>query len=281
MIGRVVRPDSLQALWAALDAGALPMAGGTDLLVRRRGLPPCDVALLDALPGFAAVDVTCGQARIGAGATHAALAASPRLGRTLPVLAKALSQLGSPLIRNMGTLGGNIATASPAGDTLPPLLALDAVVELASRRGTRQMPLAAFLLGPGRTALEPGEIIAAVLVPLPAAGALHHFEKVGRRDALAIAVASLAAVIERDGDGFVTRARLAVGSLAPTAMRCPEAEDWMVGRRLDRETLAGVGRRIRDAVSPIDDIRATAAYRLRLAANLPLRLSATLPPLTP
>lgn len=281
MIGRVFRPDSLEALWTALDLGALPMAGGTDLLVRRRGLPPCDVALLDALPGFAAVDVTCGQARIGAGATHAALAAAPQLGPALPVLAMALSQLGSPLIRNMGTLGGNIATASPAGDTLPPLLALDAVVELASRRGTRGMPLAAFLLGPGRTALEPGEIIAAVLVTLPAPGALHHFEKVGRRDALAIAVASLAAVIERDGDGCVTRARLAVGSLAPTAMRCPEAEDWMVGRRLDRETLAGVGRRIRDAVSPIDDIRATAAYRLRLAANLPLRLGATLPPLTP
>jgi len=190
----------------------------------------------------------------------------------LPALAQALGCLGSPLIRNMGTLGGNLVTASPAGDTLPALLVHDAVVELASRDGRRHLPVAEFLLGPGRTALAPGEILAAVRIPLPPPGAMQHFEKVGRRDALAIAVASLAARIVRDQAGRVVEARLAVGSLAPTARRCPAAEAALLGRRLDREALLEAGRRIREQISPIDDIRATAAYRREVAGRLPLRL---------
>jgi CO/xanthine dehydrogenase FAD-binding subunit len=270
--GRVFRPDRPEALWPLLEGGARPMAGGTDLLVRLRRQPPCDVALLEGLPGLDVVGLEDGQVRLGATVTHARLLAHPLVRERLPALALALAVLGSPLVRNMGTLGGNIATASPAGDTLPPLYALDATVELASRQGTRRLPLADLVLGPGRTALARGEIVAAVLVAPPPPEALQHFEKVGRRDALAIAVASLAAVIVRDDAGRVTEARLAVGSLGPTVARCPRAEAFLRGRSLDRETLAAVGRRIREAVSPIDDIRATAAYRLRLAGNLPLRL---------
>lgn len=272
MNGRVFRPDRPEALWPLLEGGARPMAGGTDLLVRLRRQPPCDVALLEGLPGLDAVSLTDGQIRLGATVTHARLLAHPLVRERLPALARALAVLGSPLVRNMGTLGGNIATASPAGDTLPPLYALDATVELASRQGTRRLPLADLVLGPGRTALAGGEIVAAVLVSPPPPEALQHFEKVGRRDALAIAVASLAAVIVRDDAGRVTEARLAVGSLGPTVTRCLRAEAFLRGRGLDRETLAAVGRRIREAVSPIDDIRATAAYRLCLAGNLPLRL---------
>ncbi len=272
MNGQVFRPDCPEALWPLLEAGARPMAGGTDLLVRLRRQPPCDVALLEGIPGLDGVGLADGQLRLGATATHARLLAHPLVRERLPVLSRALAVLGSPLVRNMGTLGGNIATASPAGDTLPPLYALEATVELASRRGTRRLPLADFILGPGCTALARGEIVTAVLVPPPPPDALQHFEKVGRRDALAVAVASLAAVIVRDEAGQVTEARLAVGSLGPTVTRCPQAEAYLLGRGLDRETLATVGRRIREAVSPIDDIRATAAYRLRLAGNLPLRL---------
>ncbi|KAF5032604.1 FAD binding domain in molybdopterin dehydrogenase [anaerobic digester metagenome] len=272
MNGRVFRPDRPEALWPLLEGGARPLAGGTDLLVRLRRQPPCDVALLEGIPGLDAVGLEDGQVRLGATVTHARLLAHPLVRERLPALARALAVLGSPLVRNMGTLGGNIATASPAGDTLPPLYALDATVELASRQGTRRLPLADLVLGPGRTALARGEIVAAVLVAPPPPEALQHFEKVGRRDALAIAVASLAAVIVRDDAGRVTEARLAVGSLGPMVTRCPRAEAFLRGRSLDRETLAAVGRRIREAVSPIDDIRATAAYRLRLAGNLPLRL---------
>lgn len=273
MIGRVMRPDSLEALWPMLEDGARPMAGGTDLLVGlRQRQTPCDVALLEGISGLDTVGLEDGQIRLGATACHARLLANPLVRERLPALARALAVLGSPLVRNMGTLGGNIATASPAGDTLPPLHALDAQVELASRQGIRHLPLAECILGPGRTALAPGEIVTAALVSPPTPGALHHFEKVGRRDALAIAVASLAAIIVRDEAGRVTKARLAVGSLGPTARRCARAEACLLGRRLDRQSLADAGQRIREDVSPIDDIRATATYRLRLAGNLPLRL---------
>jgi xanthine dehydrogenase FAD-binding subunit len=270
--GRVHGPASLEALWPLLENGARPMAGGTDLLVRCRRQGPCDVALLEGIPGLDAIGLKEGVVRIGATATHATILDHPLVRQHLPVLTRALHSLGSPLIRNMGTLGGNIVTASPAGDCLPPLVVLDAVVELASRAGTRRMPLAELLVGPGRTALGPGEIVLAVCVPLPPPGCLQHFEKVGRRDALAIAVASLAALIARDGAGRVTEARVAVGSLAPTVVRCREGEAFLLGRRLDRETLPALGRAIGEVISPIDDIRASAAYRRQVAGNLPLRL---------
>ena len=255
-----------------LDHGLSPMAGGTDLLVPGRDRPRRDVALLETIPGLDAIATTPESLRLGALARLAVLERNPVVRERLPVLARAISCLGSPLIRNMGTLGGNLVTASPAGDTLPALLVLNAVVELASRDGRRHLPLAEFLLGPGRTALGPGEIVAAVIVPLPPPGAVQHFEKVGRRDALAIAVASLAALVVRDQAGRVVEARLAVGSLAPTARRCPAAEAALPGQRLDRESLREAGRRIRDAISPIDDLRATAAYRREVAGRLPLRL---------
>ena len=272
MNGRVHRPASLEALWPLLENGARPMAGGTDLLVRCRRQGPCEVALLEGIPGLDAIGLDQGLLRIGATATHATMLDHPLVRQSLPVLTQALASLGSPLVRNMGTLGGNIVTASPAGDCLPPLVALDAVVELASRQGTRRMPLAELLMGPGRTALGAGEIILAVLVPPPSPGCLQHFEKVGRRDALAIAVASLAALIARDAAGRVTEARLAVGNLAPTVLRCREGEAFLLGRRLDQETLRALGQGIREVIAPIDDIRASAAYRRQVAGNLPLRL---------
>ena len=272
MIGNVGRPASLQELWPMLDHGLSPMAGGTDLLVPGREGSGRGVALLETIPDLDGVETTAKGLRLGALARLAVLERHPVVRERLPVLAQALGCLGSPLIRNMGTLGGNLATASPAGDTLPALLVLNAVVELASRDGRRSLPLAEFLLGPGRTALGPGEIVAAVRIPLPPPGALQHFEKVGRRDALAIAVASLAALVVRDQAGRVTEARLAVGSLTPTARRCPAAEAALLGHRLDREALLEAGRRIRDEISPIEDLRATAAYRREVAGRLPLRL---------
>lgn len=272
MIGRVHRPASLAALWPLLESGAHPMAGGTDLLVHCRRGASCDVALLEGIAGLDRIDVADGQARIGATATHAAVLAHPLCRERLPVLSLALSCLGSPLVRNMATIGGNIVTASPAGDSLPPLYALDALVELASREGVRRIPLARCITGPGRTVLRPGEIVTAVLIALPPRDAVQHFEKVGRRDALAIAVASLAAILVRDGAGRVSGARLAVGSLAPTVVRCREAEAWLIGRRLDRDTLVAAGERIRAAIAPIDDIRATAGFRRTVAGRLPLRL---------
>jgi len=266
-------PQSFDALWPLLEDGATVMAGGTDLLARRRGNAPEFVACLERIGGLYGVSEEAGFIRLGACETHTRLLRSSLVRERLPALASALSVLGSPLVRNMGTLGGNIVTASPAGDTLAPLYALDAQVELTSRLGTRRVPLAGFITGPGRTGLEPGEIVSAVIVSPPDASALQHFEKVGRRKALAISVVSLAAVIRMDGGGAVADARLALGSVGPVIVRCPKAEALLAGRRLDRETLLAAGQLIREEISPIDDLRASAAYRRDVAGNLLLRLA--------
>ena len=141
MIGRVRRPATLPDLWPLLADGARPMAGGTDLLVAARRQGPCDVALLEGIPGLDGVGIEDGFVRLGAMAVHAALARHPLVREGLPVLAAALETIGSPLVRNMGTIGGNIVTASPAGDSLPPLYVLNAQAELASREGTRRAPI--------------------------------------------------------------------------------------------------------------------------------------------
>jgi xanthine dehydrogenase FAD-binding subunit len=274
MIGKVYCPSRLADLWPLLEDGATVMAGGTDLLVRRRGGPAFDVACLEGIASLGAIGEEDGYVRLGAGTTHAVLLRHPLVTGRLPILAKALAMLGSPPIRNMGTLGGNLVTASPAGDSLPPLYALDALVELASRQGTRRTPLTEWIVGPGRVALEPCEIITAVLVPHPDAGAMQHFEKVGRRNALAIAVVSLAAVICLDGERRVTQARLAFGSVGPTVVRASRAEAALVGKRLDRATLTLAGERVREEIFPIGDVRATADYRREVAGNLLLRLGA-------
>lgn len=266
-------PHSFDELWPLLEVGAVAMAGGTDLLARRRGKAPVFVACLERIEGLYGVSEEDGLIRLGACETHTRLLRNPLVRERLPALASALSVLGSPLVRNMGTLGGNIVTASPAGDTLAPLHALDSQVELASRLGTRRVPLAGFITGPGRTGLEPGEIVSAVLVSPPDASALQHFEKVGRRKALAISVVSLAAVIRLDSGGVVADARLALGSVGPTVIRCPKAEALLAGRRLDRETLLAAGLLIREEISPIDDLRASAAYRRDVAGNLLMRLA--------
>jgi xanthine dehydrogenase FAD-binding subunit len=172
----------------------------------------------------------------------------------------------------MGTLGGNLATASPAGDSLPALYALGAEVELASAAGWRRLPVGEFILGPGRTALRPGEVIAAVLAPAARGFDRQHYQKVGQRRALAISIASLAALVQTEG-GVVRRARLAWGSLGPTVVVSPRAEQLMAGRPLTPEGLAPAAEEARRAVAPISDLRAGAEHRRALAGNLVLRLA--------
>ncbi|OGR34775.1 MAG: hypothetical protein A2051_11770 [Desulfovibrionales bacterium GWA2_65_9] len=294
----VLFPRDLKGFFKALaEPGARVLAGGTDLLVRLRANPQATAnapegagsATLVSLDRLAALrgivedskaetrDAGPGNLhrtlRIGAATTHAELLAHPLVRARLPVLAQALAELGSPPIRNMATLGGNICTASPAGDSLPPLLVLGAEVELASAAGVRRMALAEFILGPGRTAFMPGEVLLAVHVPLPAVGCVQHFEKVGRRSALAVAVVSLAALVRLDRRGRIAEARLAWGSVAPTVWRCPEAEAALIGRTLSLTALSAAAAIVRARVQPIDDIRASAAYRREVAGNLLLRLA--------
>jgi CO/xanthine dehydrogenase FAD-binding subunit len=247
---------------------ALPIAGGTDVMVdlnfdRRRPGALLDLGRVAELREWGTVD---GRIRLGAGVPYTRVI--DELGTQLPGLAMASRTVGSPQIRMRGTVGGNLGSASPAGDAHPPLLAAGAVVEVGSAaRGTRLVAAAEFYTGVKRNALEPDELIAAVLVPT-AAGP-QQFCKVGTRNAMVIAVSAFACALHPDRRAVGT----GIGSAAPTPRRAVDAETFLAGE-LDAaglwdsrgelpDTLAGAfGERVAAAASPIDDVRGSAAYRL-------------------
>ncbi len=272
----VYSPKSLSELWAisAENPKAQLIAGGTDLLVwlRNRRIDPPGLIDLGNIDGLRGISESSDAVRVGALTSHAQLLDHPCTNEFFPVLRKALLSLGSPHIRRMGTIGGNIVTASPAGDSLPPLYVLGAEVELSSAAGSRRLPIAGFILGPGTTALAAGEILSAIILPRPPAGLVHHYEKVGLRNALACSVASLAAVLEVNADSVVTSARMAWGSVGPTVERIAAVEAALIGSTLNRETLEKLIPLVRNAIAPIDDVRASGEYRRMVAGNLLLRL---------
>ena len=277
----VFMPRSLDELWQCLEdvPKSLLYAGGTDVLVKvRKGLAdaPAYICLerIEQLRGV----VDLGESiHIGAATTHAQLLEDPLVSKHLGVLHQAIGVLGSPPIRAMGTIGGNLGTASPAGDTLPPLFVLRAEVELASRNGTRTLAIRDFIRGPGSTTLQQGEVLKAVCVRKPRGRTIHHFEKVGQRNALACSLASLAVLLRISEAGTVEQADLAWGSVGPGIVVAPEATRVLVGGTLTRDALNAAAAAARAAVTPIDDVRAGADYRRMVAGNLLLRLVEKLP----
>ncbi len=195
----VFLPGSLEELWRCFEERpqAAVYAGGTDLLVGMYNgmVNPEALICLDRIEELKGVGEQGENIRIGSCATHTQLLEDPLVQNHLPVLWQGGQQIGSPLIRNMGTIGGNICTASPAGDTLPPLYTMKAEVELRSKEGVRLMPIGDFITGPRATRLHEEEILAAVWVKKPVEYNLHHFEKVGLRNALACSVVSMAALL--------------------------------------------------------------------------------------
>ena len=277
-MNQVLLPGSLAELWQALDTHqeASVYAGGTDLLVQiRSGLRhPTSLICLDRLDELKGISrQENGAIRIGSCTTHTQILADPLAQKDLPLLVRAIEGLGSPPIRNMGTIGGNICTASPAADTLPPLYVLDAEVELRREHGVRRLPVRDFIVGPGITLLQKGEILSAVWIKQPEEYHAHHFEKVGLRNALACSVASLAALLRVSDDGIIEKATLAWGSVAPTVFTCLEAEQILIGAPLSLEKLRQAAAIVRRDVSPITDLRATAEYRRVVSGNLLLRLA--------
>ena len=267
-------PDRLEDALTLLDAhpDARLIAGGTDLLVRlRREASDAMLISLDrvaALLGIEEVDEDGAMLAIGATTRIDELARSPLLADRAPLLQRAARGFAAPAIRNMATIGGNLCTASPAGDCLPPLYALGAQVELVSLAGRRRLPIADFILGPGRSALARGEIVARVLLPARDRFAWQAYEKIGRRQSLAISVVSFAGLLQLDDERRVTAAHFAWGAVGPTVVSAPELADWLVGRELDQALIDAAVDRARAAVCPIDDLRASAAYRRALAGNL-------------
>ena len=273
---KVLLPHTPEELWEVLRAEpqAAVYAGGTDLLVNlRQGLvdPSCLVCL-ERIEELKGVQEFGHEVFIGACSTHAYLLANPIIRSNFPVLTRALELLGSPPIRNMGTIGGNICTASPAADSLPPLYVLEAEVEIRSKNTSRRMSLKEFILGPGKTSLQSGEIVSGIWVKKAPGYNLHHFEKVGQRKALAISIASLAGLLRASEKGVIEEARFAWGSVGPTIITSPEVEKALVGNRLSRPILEKAACLARSAVDPIDDIRASGEYRRLVSGNLMVRL---------
>ncbi|MFZ5475832.1 MAG: FAD binding domain-containing protein [Myxococcota bacterium] len=254
----VLTPKSLPEALAmrASNPTAMPIAGGTDVMVFLEAgqIDPPGFLDLWGLPELGGVT----PERIGAGATWTQVARCEGLPRALRDCALTV---GAAQIQNRGTVGGNIVNASPAGDSLPLWLALDAELEVASTRGARRIPADRFWTAYRKTALAPDELLVAVHIP-PVRGEVA-YRKVGTRLAQAISKVVLGARIVVEG-GVVTEARVALGSVAPVPVRCARVEAALVGKPVDPSAADLVG----DDIAPIDDIRSTAAYRRRVAANV-------------
>ena len=269
----LLTPRSLaEALaWQADPATrGLPLAGGTDLIVQweaaARPVPP-RVLDVKSLPELRGLREAGDRIVIGAAVTHAELRRSPLIQRALPALAAAAAQVGGAQIQALGTIAGNVANASPAGDLAPALLVAEGEVVVASVRGERRIPLRAFWLGYRKIDLQPDELIVRFELNALPAGAQEGFHKLGPRAAQAISKV-MAAQRTRLVDGRITEVRLALGSVGPTAVRLDEVEAWLVGRAPDAGTLHDVEKRVAAAIKPIDDIRSTADYRRWVSGRL-------------
>jgi CO/xanthine dehydrogenase FAD-binding subunit len=266
-----LRPGTLGEAVEALAAhGGRVLAGGTDFFPalgdRPLREPVIDISGIDEL---AHVSVTTDEVRIGARATWSTLVATP-LPRAFDALKAAAREVGSIQIQNAGTIAGNICNASPAADGVPPLLALDAVVELRSMAGERRLPLEAFITGYRKTALQPGELVTAIVVPRSIEGR-SAFLKLGARRYLVISIAMVAAIVESDRDGRVSQARVAVGACSAVAQRLHALEQALVGASIQSRLGDCVRREHLASLIPIDDVRATAEYRRDAALTLARR----------
>ena len=273
-----LQPRSLEEALAAKAERpeAVPIAGGTDVMVELNFDHRRPEAVLDLtrVPELATWDREDGRLRVGAGITYTRAIAE--LAGALPGLAIASRTVGSPQIRNRGTIGGNLGSASPAGDCHPPLLAMGAEVEVASTAGRRRVPVGEFFTGPKKSALGPSELICAVHVP--AATGPQQFAKIGTRNAMVIAVCSFALVLDPEQGQVGT----GIGSAGPTPLPAAEAERFLEGV-LDDEGLWASRDPIGDAAAtrfgelgaaaaePIDDVRGTAAYRVHALGVLARR----------
>lgn len=269
---RIVRPSTLEEAAEALHQlgpGARLVAGGTDTVTQlRRGAPsPTAWVDLSAVQGVSrTISLEGDKVTIGALVGFQTIAESALIQKTLPALSDAANIMGSIQIRTRGTLGGNLGNASPAGDSLPPLMVGDASLRLLSARGVRELPVSDFFVGPGRTRLEAGELIVSVTYPLMD-GAWSGFERIGTRTAHEIAKVS-AAVRARRLEGRLAGVRIALGAVAPTPIRILSVEAWLEGKTPEASTLAEAARRAGDAARPIDDIRSTAEYRAEMCRVL-------------
>lgn len=268
-------PEALEHL-RAKDVTIL--AGGTDLMVQTHaGRARLSSALLNIrhIGELHTIEPDGGGVRIGALCTISELQHDPLVRQHFDILVQACEHFASDQLRNSATIGGNVCNASPAGDTLVPLLVLDAQVELQSKPNgsaqVRRVPLAEFITGPGRTQRGAHELLTALWLPIPKPGFVGRFYKFGTRPALDISAISIGIGGVRRGK-TLSDVRLAYGAVAATPMRCRGAEAVLEGQTLDERTMQAVAAAARDEIRPIDDVRASAWYRRELVHNMTLRM---------
>jgi len=271
------RPKNLvEALTMLADYGpdGKLLAGGTNIVVELRdGHHNCkslvDLSHLKELRG---INQQNGYIVIGGGTTITELIDHPLIGAHAGILREAARLFANPLVRNRATVAGNLVDASPAADTAPPLLALNAEVQLMSQAATRWIRLEDFITGVRKTLLQPGELMFAIRLPVPSDRSAGAYNKVGLRKADAISVLSAAVMIELDDAGLCKQTGIALGAVAPKPFRAYEAEALLFGKVLEPELITEAARLAAEASRPIDDIRGTAAYRKRVVAVTVRRL---------
>ena len=269
----VTSPRDLPAAYAVLasgsaDAPVKPVAGGTDLMVSLTGElapPPTSVVDLWAIEALRGIAIDGDALTLGALTTYTDVRRSALCREHVPALVEAAATIGAAQIQNRGTLGGNIANASPAGDTLPVLLAADAVIVVGSERGERDVPAAEFWTGYRETALAHDELIVRIRLPLAAEREMR-FRKVGTRRAQAISKVVIA--VAWQGDGSWRDVRVALGSVAATPVRAAATEAALEDRRPTPETADAAAETLAGELAPIDDVRSTAEYRRLVAARV-------------
>jgi CO/xanthine dehydrogenase FAD-binding subunit len=256
--------DALDALGGA-DAEIQPLGGGTDLIVniRARLVQPGALVALSEIRELGEIRRADGHVRVGGGVHVAHFLEHPLLLEHADIARQSAAKFGNPMIRNLATVAGNLASASPAADLAPPLLALGADVELASKRGTRVLPLEDFFVGPRKTARRADELITGLRWPVPPKKSAGAFYKLGLRQADAISVVSVGIMIDRDG-GNCRNPRIALGAVAARPLRAHRAEAVLAGQTFSDATIGEAARIASEECSPIDDLRGSAAYRRRM-----------------
>lgn len=261
-------------LLAAHAPAVAPLAGGTNLVpdLRSGRHTPKVIVNVERLPGLGELRRDDGQLILGGGVTLTEVLKSALIAEQAPVLHQAAAVFANPLVRNRATVGGNLADASPAADTAPALLVLDAEVELTSQAATRTVPLREFFTGVRQTVRRPDELLTALRWPVLSPHTTTAFHKIGLRKADAIAVINAAVCVTTDGAGRCREARIALGAVAPTPRRIPTAEAVLQDQPLTPAVIAEAARLAAEAVAPINDVRSGAGYRRRMAEVLVRRL---------
>ena len=263
-------PKSLNSALQALSTKGRRsklLSGGTNLVsdIRSQSVQPFWIIDLSGIQGLWYLKEERGLIRIGALTTISDLIDSKLIKNRVPLFWQAASHFAGPIVRNRATVGGNLVDASPAADSAVPLLALKAQVKLRSLKGQRTVPLDQFFVDYRKTAIRSGEILTEVHFPIPGRTATFAYHKMGRRNAMAISVVSVAALLKMKGD-TCSEAAIALGAVAPTPIRLREAESLLQGKKVDWDLAKKCGELAAESVSPIDDLRASADYRRQMCA---------------